>query len=69
MKTLKDFLAVVEFLGMDMTDEHVCDLLGRAKEALTTEEISILGNASLFHNGKLYGPCREYQAECGNYYR
>lgn len=64
---LNEFLAVVEFLGENMTDTQADELMDKAKEELTPGEISILGHNSLFYNGKLYSAVSEYEGECGRY--
>lgn len=66
MNTLKEFIAVVEFVGHTMTEEEATRILDEAKNCLTQDEIVTLqGVAMIAGAGELYTAASEHQGECG----
>lgn len=62
MKTLKEFIAVAEFLGDAMTDEQANRLLDEAKQELSIAQIETLCQ---YCTGPFYTALTEYDGEMG----
>jgi len=62
MKTLREFIAIDDFLGDAMTEEQATRLMDEAKRELSQADIETLAaNVS----GPLYTDLTEYYGECG----
>lgn len=62
MKTYKEFLAIINFLGEDMTEEQAIQLMDEAKEALSLYEINALYSKCF---NAMYSELSQFNAEMG----
>lgn len=71
MNTLSEFIAVIEFVGKNMTEAQATTLLDQAKDNLSEVDMERLSDYifSPFYAGPghLYTSISEYQAECGRF--
>ena len=62
MKTLREFIAIANFLGDDMTEDQANKLMDEAKAELSQTDIETL---SANVGGSFYTAISEYHGECG----